>query len=292
MKNKGNKSGTFILFIIFLIITLIVFLGNLIIAFSHSHVYSDPDISSRNIRGTIYDRHGTVLGIDTIKPCFVVKDTSRINELSAFISPYTDLSALEISQKIKSGNEVFLLSNVSETLLNEINRKIIENGLENILKIESRETRSYPYSSLSLILGSSSTSYSAEGGIEELFNDYLSSYPTFGKETVYGEDIVLTIDVELEEILYESVKTAINTAALLNSRDEIVAYSGPVNESILSAITYSHTTDNETILFLHEKNPFSGEYVDAYPYSIYLSSYDETLINTIKEDLRKNGKII
>lgn len=291
MKNKGNKSGTFILFILFIIIALIVFLVNLIIAFSPSYIYSDPLVSKRNVRGTIYDRHGVALALDTLKPCFVISDSGRLMEISSFISPYTDLTALEISSLLSGGKETIPLSDEEGNEINRINEKILESGLEDQVKIEIRENRSYPYKSLSDIIGLSTSSHSATAGVEELFNDYLSALPTLGKETVNGEDIVLTIDAELEEILSSSMKGSLATAAILNSKDEIVAYSGPVTEGILKAVTYSHTTDNETILFLRSVHPLEGEKTDAYPYSIYLSPYDGNLIEKIKDNLRKNGKI-
>ena len=108
-----------------------------------------------------------------------------------------------------------------------------------------------------------------------------------------GEDLVLTIDLELEEILLSALEEEDVTlsAAILNSRGEILAWRGDAVEELLSAITYSHSDEYETMLF-ERKNCISlDECTQLSSCHIYLSDTESEALSLIESALRRNGRI-
>ena len=293
MENKGNKGRTFILLIFALTASLILIVRVLGLYSSASQSYSDPVVSVRNIRGTIYDRRGNALAFDTSTTGFLFSDKNGLQEGASVIAEYTDLEALEITSLVENGTYFIPLSVTSLSITDEIERKINEAGISDRVSITTGTYRSSPYTFLDFLLGKSSASYSGEGGIEEKYNEYLRAVPTLNERTVRGEDLVLTIDLELEEILLSSLeKEDTNlSVAILNSKGEILAWRGDADDSLLSAITYSHSDEYETMLFDRKSYISLDECTILSSYYVYVPENESEALSLIGSALRRNGRI-
>ncbi len=293
MENKGNKGRTFILLIFALAASLLLIVRAAVLSSSASAGYSDPVVSVRNIRGTIYDRRGNTLAFDTSTTGFLFSSADGVQEAASVIADYTGLSALEIASLVENGTYFVPLSVTSLSITDEIENIISEAGIGSRVSLSTGSYRSFPYTFLDFLLGKSSSSHSGEGGIEEKYNDYLSAAPTLNERTVRGEDLVLTIDLFLEEILLSSLEEedVTLTAAILNSRGEILAYYGEVDSMLLSAITYSHSDEYETVLFPRESCISLEECTPLSSYFIYVSDTESEALSLIESALRRNGRI-
>lgn len=284
MENKGNKGSTFILLLLFVVLALAAVIRLVSLYSTGSGKYTDPVVSTKNVRGSIYDRHGNLLAFDTTAKGFLLLSDEKSQECAFFISRFTSLDSLSVTASIEDGVRFFP---VPDDLIEEAAKALLSSSLTSVLTLTTRTTRVSPYSSMNDIIGKAVNRRKGEGGIEEAFNSYLSVSPSLYKSTVYGEDLVLTIDINYEEILTSTLSDAgySGTAALLNRKCEIIAWYGPVTDKLLSNICYSHSTREQTVLFSRE------EYIsteDCIPFSslyLYLSDTDEGVISALKSEL-------
>lgn len=292
MKNLGNKSNTLFIFALFIILALILLLRNITLCFTFSYDYADPYLSKKNIRGTIYDRHGNTLAFDTSSIGIKILDDEKKEEIASFISLYMDYPPLLISSLISEGVNFFPLKKESDDDIKEIEKSINDN-FKDSLSLTVEKTRIYPFSYMNGITGLSLTPESGEDGIEGMYNEYLKAVPSVGVKTSYGEDIVLTIDITLEETLCSALKDRefSGDAAILNIKGEILAFYGDVTDKILSQVTYSHSTKEETELFVRNSFITLNEAEEIYPYHIYISKGKESILPIIKDALKKDGRI-
>ncbi len=287
MENKGNKSGSFILLLLFVILAAAAVIHSISLRADRSGGYSDPEVSSKNVRGTVYDRHGTLVAFDTVAYGFIILDEDRAQMAASEIAPFTDLTPLEITSAFDRGTTFFPLSDQGMEKREEAGEYLLHNNLIGTVMLTGRRERSCPYSSLSSIIGTSDAINRGKDGIEELFNSYLSSTPTLYTDAVYGEDLVLTIDRNYQEILSSALKEAGYTddAAILNRRGEIIAWYGKVTEELLRNICYSHSTKEATVLFDREDYIFTEECEEVSSFHLWLSSPDEKALSSIRRAL-------
>ncbi len=284
MENKGNKGSTFILLLLFVVLALGAVIRLVSLYSTGSGKYTDPVVSTKNVRGSVYDRHGSLLAFDTTREGFLLLSGEKGQECASFISRFTSLDGVSVTAAIEDGVTFFP---VSDALRDEASEALLSSSLTSVLTLTTRTTRVSPYSSMNDIIGKAVNRRKGEGGIEEAFNSYLSVSPSLYKSTVYGEDLVLTIDINYEEILTSTLSDAgySGTAALLNRKGEIIAWYGGVTDKLLSNICYSHSTREQTVLFSRE------EYIsteDCIPFSslyLYLSGSDEEAVSALRREL-------
>ncbi len=288
MENNGNKGRTLILLIFFVAASLLLICRSLSIISSERKTYSDPVISDKLIRGTIYDRRGVPLAIDTTDSVIVISDSDKANEKAHRIAQYLEISPLLITSEIEKGRKEFAIPYGSTQPDEAQEKELSEDGIA----ITSRRRRAYPYSSFSSILGRAVSLTEAEGGIEEYLNSCLAASPVLSRGTSYGEDVVLTLDKDTQELLYSLLDSFHydGDAAILNERGEILAYYGNINEKILSSVAYSHTKGSETVLF-HRLSYAQGK--DAVRRGSYLicTSKDDGTSDAIADAMKKKGLI-
>lgn len=292
MKNLGNKSSTLFIFALFIILALILLLRNITLCFTFSYDYSDPYLSKKNIRGTIYDRHGNTLAFDTSSIGIKILDDEKREEKASFISRYIDYSPLLISSLINEGVTFFPLKKENDDDIKEIEKNINEN-FKDSLSLTVEKTRIYPFSYMNDITGLSLTPERGEDGIEGMYNEYLKAVPSVGVKTSYGEDIVLTLDIAIQETLCSALKDRefSGDAAILNNKGEILAFYGDVTDKILTDVTYSHSTKEKTELFVKNSFISLSDAEEIYPYYIYISEDKEDILPLIKDALKNDGRI-
>lgn len=300
MENNGNKPRGIVIVIVFVLLSLLLLFGILSLCLKsdlYTLGYKDPIVSENNIRGTIYDRNGKILALQAPSYGFEINnDKDKTQFISSFLSEYTDYSAMEISALIDEGSSFIpLSSSITRPSLEYYSKIIEESGLGEYIEFSNREVRRYPTHIAKEILGSSSSPSRGEGGIEELFNDYLKAEPKWGEKTVIGSSLTLTLDFQMQlllETFFDELHLNGN-AAIYSPNGYILAYVGEVTEEILlNLVRYITTPDSsiqERVIILPE------DLVDAVSIGDYMFFYNgekkETVLNGLQVILKRNGKI-
>jgi cell division protein FtsI (penicillin-binding protein 3) len=161
-------------------------------------------------RGSIFDRNGRVLAIQTRLGNVTVwkPDVADYEELSREVAPLLDMTIQETLQKIESSASdfVYLKKNVDQGTIRAIETEQARGFLSGI-GVEAVSGRIYPEGPLaSTVLGFAGDDNAGLGGIEYAFDDKLS--PTTGAATPLGagsisrgDRVYLTIDANIQYIL-------------------------------------------------------------------------------------------
>ena len=300
MEDNGNKPRGVILILLALALVALIIYGAISLCLSEELVswgYKDPIVSTTNIRGTIYDRNGRILAIQAPDYGFTVRtEKDKIQQISSFLSDYSDYDAVEIASLLEKGETFIpLTSSITNPQIDMINVRIKEESLSSYIEFSEKETRHYPYNIASSILGCAPTPTKGNGGIEELFNDTLKAMGEIGKTTVHGSSITLTLDSEIQAIL-EEVKKEMKIdedAAIISNKGFIVAYDGKVDEEVLNNlvrfITPPSSVTTERALTLPSRM-LDGISVGSY----YLWSDTPqipVLVEKIEKVMKNSGKI-
>lgn len=294
MDNKGNNSILIIILFLFIILSFILVFRTITLSHNSNEInYTDPVVSKNNNRGTIYDRRGNILALDTVEYGFSVLDSSLSQQISTLISDYTDYSPLEISALIDNENETFIPLSKYYFNKEEITNLIKEYNLENYLILTTRYVRRYPYTSFSSIIGTVDSNKKGTSGIEKSFNNDLKATPKINQTYSNGSDLVLTLDKDYQNIIFEYYldKNEEGSLFLLNSNMEIIAYYSSSNLDYSASLVYSITTDGITKKRSIEL-PFNKESCSSLsPFFIYTTFEKEKTLLVVESLLKKNGKL-
>ena len=300
MEDNGNKPRGVILILLALALVALIIYGAISLCLSEELVswgYKDPIVSTTNIRGTIYDRNGRILAIQAPDYGFTVRtEKDKIQQISSFLSDYSDYDAVEIASLLEKGETFIpLTSSITNPQIDMLNVRIKEESLSSYIEFSEKETRHYPYNIASSILGCAPTPTKGNGGIEELFNDTLKAMGEIGKTTVHGSSITLTLDSEIQAIL-EEVKKEMKIdedAAIISNKGFIVAYDGKVDEEVLNNlvrfITPPSSVTTERALTLPSRM-LDGISVGSY-YLWSDTSQILVLVEKIEKVMKNSGKI-
>lgn len=300
MEDKGNKPRGVILILVSLALTTLIIYGAISLCLRDGLVtwgYNDPVVSKNNIRGTIYDRNGRILAIQAPDYGFsITLEKDNVQQISSFLSEYSDYNALEIAAKIERGERFIPLSKViTNPLVDFINIRLMQEGLSSSVEFSEKETRSYPYNVAEDLIGASFSPSTGNGGIEEMFNEYLMALPEIGKTTVHGSSITLTLDSEIQAILEEVKKEMkINyDVAIISNKGYIVAYDGKedpvVLDNIVRFITPPSSVTTERAISVPSR---MVDGIQVGSYYVWCEDKDGSeLVERIESILRKSGKI-
>ena len=300
MEDNGNKPRGVILILLALALVALIIYGAISLCLSEELVswgYKDPIVSTTNIRGTIYDRNGRILAIQAPDYGFTIRaEKDKIQQISSFLSDYSDYDAVEIASLLEKGETFIpLTSSITNPQIDMLNVRIKEESLSSYIEFSEKETRHYPYNIASSILGCAPTPTKGNGGIEELFNDTLKAMGEIGKTTVHGSSITLTLDSEIQAIL-EEVKKEMKIdedAAIISNKGFIVAYDGKVDEEVLNNlvrfITPPSSVTTERALTLPSRM-LDGISVGSY-YLWSDTSQIPVLVEKIEKVMKNSGKI-
>ncbi len=209
MAYSQNHSRTFWCTIIpttLAIITLMVRLTVLALGGNERRTYQDPVVSKRVVRGTIYDRNGRILSIETASYNIYFR-LSQIKDLEAtarLISPFLSMSVQEITEKASHYKSyAFISGGIGEREAKEIKELVQREGMANAVEIEKQYGRSYPASfHASQTIGFVNGENQGLEGIEYSQNDKLFPTPSLGTtDPTYGEDVTLTLDIDVQYLL-------------------------------------------------------------------------------------------
>lgn len=158
--------------------------------------YNNPNVATKVVRGTIYDRNGRALALEIPKNRLYIGDNVRDKDIMAqVLSLYLGQTPGEILEIIDTAQETgvrqIIADDIDQKTLSQINDELEKNGLAP-LKVEKEYTRTYP------------ANFSAAQLIEEtesVYDKVLSPAPGFDESTTYGNDVYLALDVDIQYLL-------------------------------------------------------------------------------------------
>lgn len=231
-KKKIKESGFFILLVSFLLFVLIIL--RLIYLFYSSGMlntnYKDIDIATAYYRGTIYDRNNQILALD-ISSYEMTIDKRSINGISSFsslISPFLNMDALEVENMIRKAesDEIVISTSITENNVEDAQRMIDENRLSSVVSLEKQIKRNYPSKThLMAVIGRIDEKRNGLYGVEKIFDERLSAPLILSDEAVHGEDITLSVDLNVSYLTdlivesYSSISSSYIMLAVLSSSD-------------------------------------------------------------------------
>ena len=166
--------------------------------------YNDPKVASRVVRGTIYDRNGEILSIET--PYYALAlhiwNISDTTSLIAKLSPIINMSEIDIASSLEGKIRYALIKKHLSTTEQNTLSKMIKRGELKGAVIEKRYGRVYPQSyHASQIIGFTNSENVGLEGLEYSYNATLSPYPQLHEDITYGNDVHLTLDMHIQYML-------------------------------------------------------------------------------------------
>ncbi len=300
MEKKGNRRIGLIYASALLLIVLSIAARMLFILADRRKAdisYLDPKLSDNLIRGTIYDRNGSILAIQAPHYGFSVKSRSqRAGYISSVLSPYIRCSIIESEEMLRSGSGFIELKNIPTSgEISTINRLIDAIDASGEIEFQIREERLYPLKEAVSLIGSVDEVMNGRSGLEAYADSLLSAKPVLGYSSAYGSSITTTLDSDLqaavENIALLKDDDANNlTAAVFSSNGEVLAWHGKGSPGLYQNLILSVSTENSyTPLFpSFPSERLRNESAEADPertYFIYSDAPDKETEEAISDDL-------
>jgi cell division protein FtsI (penicillin-binding protein 3) len=203
-KNKFFNLTLKIITTLFIIIIVRVFFLTII---SNDGVkeYNDPKVANTVVRGTILDSNNKILTIEVpyYSCSFRVDKISNLKEIATLCSPYLEVSVAEIIETANKYQLQALIKNrINDDLVEPFKKVIKEQNLTDIVKIEKKNGRDYIDSFHACqTIGFVGANNMGLEGIEYTLNDYLSPAPRLNEEITYGDNVQLTLDMDIQYLL-------------------------------------------------------------------------------------------
>jgi cell division protein FtsI (penicillin-binding protein 3) len=177
----------------------------MIVSSDKSKEYDDPNVASAVVRGNILDTNDKILAIEVpYYSCSLrVDKISDIDEIAQLISPYLDMEESEIVEIASRYQlQALIKDRIDDDEVEPLKNKIKELNLQNIVKVEKKEGRDYPYTfHAAQSIGFVGSDNKGLEGIEYTMNDYLSPSPKLNEEITYGDDVKLTLDMDIQYLV-------------------------------------------------------------------------------------------
>ncbi len=215
MSNASREKRFYRLFVIFsmsfAVLIILFFAYRMLFSRSSTKKYSDPVISSTCQRGNILDRNGEIIATSIpylmviANPRQIVEKESSALKLSQILGvPYeTVLSSLSVD----SGYRV-LKRKIDSSQYDSLKSRLSDAGLLGPVYIQRYDGRFYPSGFHGAqIIGFTDVDGNGIEGIEMAFDSILKAYPTVGRETSVGNDVYLTIDMQLQYLCDSVIQT-------------------------------------------------------------------------------------
>ncbi len=171
-----------------------------------SKPYTNPQVASKVVRGTIYDRNHRILAIQT--PYWgvyfhlnAIKDLQLVSEL---VAPYVQMSPQQVQDKANEYTTYAQIkARIDENQVPALLAALEKHKLTKEVTVEKRMGRTYPaLFHAAQTLGFINSEQEGIEGVELSQERYLNPYPEVGQgEVTYGEDITLTLDLDVQYAL-------------------------------------------------------------------------------------------
>ncbi len=206
MATSPNRShvGLLQILITLLFITVLIKVAILMLASPlRGRTYTDPAVAQRVERGTILDRNGRILAIQTPHwgVYFHLNAIEDLPFVSDVVAPFVQMSSQQIIERASLYTTYALIKDrIDEQTAAELGQALAKNRLQNQVSIEKREGRSWPaHFHGSQVIGFTNSSGEGIEGIELSQEQYLNPWPQVGDQLVtYGDEITLTLDLDIQ----------------------------------------------------------------------------------------------
>ncbi|MEO0089056.1 MAG: penicillin-binding protein 2 [candidate division WOR-3 bacterium] len=183
-------------------------------------------------RGEIYDRKRRTLAYTL--PVFdleiysqYLNEKKRVSLCSLLLKFFPQYSSEQISQQLAKRHFFYFAKNLDYETGKILEKEIRQRQLQNVLYLKENLQRVYPYKEVINLLGFLNSKKEGIFGIEKKFDQILKGkegywylqkdayanlypYPNYPKiAPVNGENIYLTIDLDIQKLVYEELKKAV-----------------------------------------------------------------------------------
>ena len=197
----------FTLLIILLFVIVLIRLGFIMLPlYQQTKTYENPKVAQRVVRGTLYDRNQRILAIQTPYwgVYFHLNAIDDLQFVSEVVAPYVQMSPQAIMQRASNYTTYAQIqAQIDENMVQPLLDAIQRNNLHGQVNVEKRLGRTYPGGfHASQLIGFINNEQEGIEGLELSQERYLNPYPNVGiQDTTYGEDITLTIDMDIQYAL-------------------------------------------------------------------------------------------
>lgn len=198
-RKKSNLSFILMVFSIIILLVLLFFIAKLMIFNDYGYVkYKNPVVATNVVEGTISDRNGKKLYMAVPEYNILLRSSLlepvQIDSILKIVSEYTGSNISEMRQTLNSQQQepVLIAKNISQENFYRLNDKISEQNLSDFVIFNRIQKKIYPF-------GFHSAHLIKE--IEKNLSQYISPIPELNKETTYGSNIYLTLDMDIQFLL-------------------------------------------------------------------------------------------
>ncbi|MCR5732828.1 MAG: hypothetical protein K6G51_07825 [Sphaerochaetaceae bacterium] len=218
-------------------------------------IYNDPEVAKDVVRGEIVDSKNNLLAIQTLQYALYINidNVEDVKTLAQTISPYVFISEEEIEKKIKNSTKRNVtIDKIPKEYATSLEKLIKEKNLSAQISMVSYNGRSYPagYHAAHLI-GDVDIDNHGKYGIEKDYDALLLPYPELDKETTYGNNLVLSIELPVQYLLDSQLKKL----SQVNNIDKLSGIIMDVSDgSVLAISKYPFIDRSETIKIDEDKS--------------------------------------
>lgn len=228
--NKGNISTAMaVLALLALMIVVVIMAGLMISNGSRAGKYNNPNVASEVVRGTIYDRNGRALAMEIPQNNLYIKSNSEnIDVVAQVLSIFLEETPDSIIAKAANSTQEMTLirADINAELISEIRATAMKNNISEDLEIKKEYSRTYP------------AAFHAAQLIEEterVYDSILSPAPGYNQTTTYGNNVYLTMDLDIQYLL----DLAVQQVYEVQQPEYCVAFILDIsNAQILASTTY------------------------------------------------------
>ncbi len=281
--NNSYSIRTFFIFLVFVLLYFIIILNLFLIQIINSSYYEQLATKQHNIettmigvRAPIFDRNGKLIATnkDSLSAFILPHKLEQEKELTSFLKKHFPKAYARLKSK---KNKYFMY--IKRKLTPEQLKIISDKNLSDI-KILQEPSRYYPYESMGVITGVTDIDNNGLLGLELQFNKQLSGQPEkvtlqkdarsgyfyFTKKTLIegkqGQPIKLTIDADLQFLVYEELQEAANK---LDAKQAAAIIMDPENGQIISMTSWPTFNPND-ISNLNIQNTKNNVITDVYEF--------------------------
>ncbi len=204
---KRSYYRFFLSLTLILLLLLLVRIGFIIYTQSPQRkTYDNPLISKEVVRGTLYDRNGKILAIQT--PYWgVFFHLTMIDDLplvSEVVAPFVGMSPKQILQQAAQYTTYAMIKKkIDPSQVSPLLAELERTNLTKQVSVVKSMGRDYPASfHASQTIGFTNIDNEGSEGVELTQEPFLNPYPAIGTDdSTYGQDITLTLDIDIQYLL-------------------------------------------------------------------------------------------
>lgn len=166
--------------------------------------YSDPQVSTRIVRGTITDTNGRLLAMETpyYACALLLRQVPDLQATARILGPLLSVDPQTIVQEASENSLYYLVKRrLGDTEYEQVSALIQDKKLPGVI-LEKRYGRLFPqHFHAAQVVGFTNTENRGIEGLELAYEQLLSPYPEIGTSLSYGNTIALTLDLDLQYLL-------------------------------------------------------------------------------------------